>query len=113
MADPKNATPDLIALADRMSRMPGAHRAFVRTLRAIASPFGLRDLDSFAADAATLRQPTLAIWGRQDRIFQGTQSQSVPKLIRSARVETLNACGHYPQWEQPQAFVRLCTEYLS
>jgi pimeloyl-ACP methyl ester carboxylesterase len=113
MADPAQATPAMIDLADRHSRLPGAHRAFVRTLRAIASPFGLRDLDGFARDAASLKQPVLALWGKQDRIFPAGQSDRVNRHIPQAEVRVLDACGHYPQWEQAEATAALAAAFLS
>lgn len=112
MADPQNATPALIDLADRHSRLPGAHRAFVRTLRAIAGPFGLKDLDSFARDAGTLRQPVLAFWGKQDRIFPVSQTDRVKRLIPHAELQILDRCGHYPQWEQAEAFVSSTERFI-
>jgi pimeloyl-ACP methyl ester carboxylesterase len=112
MADPANATPALIDLADRHSRLPGAHRAFVRTLRAIAGPFGLKDLSGFARDAGTLKQPVLALWGRQDRIFPVAQAARVTRLIPHAEVQVLDKCGHYPQWEQAERFAELLDAFV-
>ena len=105
MANPSNATPELIELADRQSRLPGQHRVFVRTLRGLATPFRVKDLDVFEAESRAADQPTLVVWGRQDRIFPVAQAEVAARFLPDARVEILDPCGHYPQVEQPAALV--------
>ncbi len=105
MADRRNATSDLIDIADRYSKMRGGHSAFVRTLKAVIGPFGVKDRDSFEAQAQRLARPTLVVWGKQDRLFSHRQSERAMQLLPNAKLLLLDKCGHYPQWEQSDPFV--------
>lgn len=113
MADQRNATEDLINIADRYSKMPGGHRAFVRTLRAVIGPFGVKDRDSFEAQAQKIDRPTLVVWGKQDRLFSHRQSDRAMQLLPNATLLILDRCGHYPQWERPDEFVSAVNAHLS
>lgn len=112
MADKRYATRELIDLTDRQSRAPGAHRAFVRTLRGIANPLRVKELDIFEREAHALAAPTLVVWGRQDRIFPVRAIDAVRRIMPHARIEVLDPCGHYPQIEQPRLFVKLVDAHL-
>jgi pimeloyl-ACP methyl ester carboxylesterase len=104
MADQRNATTGLINIADRYSKTPGGHRAFVRTLKAVIGPFGVKDRESFELQAQQLKRPTLVAWGKQDRLFSYRQSERAMQLLPDAKLLVLESCGHYPQWEQPAQF---------
>jgi pimeloyl-ACP methyl ester carboxylesterase len=113
MADQRNATEDLINIADRYSKMPGGHRAFVRTLKAVIGPLGVKDRDSFEAQAQKIDRPTLVVWGKQDRLFSHRQSDRAMQLLPNATLLMLDRCGHYPQWEQPDEFLSAVKAHLS
>lgn len=104
MADQCNATSDLINMVDRYSKMPGGHRAFVRTLKAVIGPFGVKDRESFEEQAQRLNRPTFVVWGKQDRLFSHRQSDRAMQLLPNAKLLLLDQCGHYPQWEQADPF---------
>jgi pimeloyl-ACP methyl ester carboxylesterase len=56
--------------------------------------------------------PTLIVWGHQDRIVPvecGTQYQ---RLLPNATLSVLERCGHMPAIEQPEAFARLVLDFL-
>jgi pimeloyl-ACP methyl ester carboxylesterase len=112
MADQRNATSDLINMADRYSKMPGGHRAFVRTLKAVIGPLGVKDRDSFEAQAQQLNRPALVVWGKQDRLFAHQQSERAMQLLPNAKLLLLDKCGHYPQWEQPNVFASAIIRHL-
>lgn len=113
MADKRNATRELIDLADRSSKLPGAHRAFYRTLKAVVGPLGVKDRDSFERDAASLKCPTVLAWGEQDRLFSVRQSERAMQILPQARLLRLERCGHYPQWEQPRLFAEAVLKLAS
>ena len=56
--------------------------------------------------------PTLIIWGRQDRIVPVGCGEQYRQLIPKARLTVLEDCGHLPPLEQPDRFARLVTEFL-
>lgn len=113
MSDPTFATRDLINLMNRYTQKPGTHRAFVRTVKSGLGPFGVRERPSFAAAARGLKCPTLVLWGEQDRVFPVAQAEIAQKLIPHARVVRLDACGHYPHWEQPARFFEEVSAFLA
>ena len=108
-------TKALIDEADAFSRLPGAHRAFVRTLRGIATPLTVKELDVFEREARTFDAsavPTLVVWGQQDRIFPAKQTRTVEDYLPSARIEVKDGVGHYPQIDAPDAFARMVLEHM-
>ena len=113
MADKANATKELIDLADRQSRQAGQHRVFVHTLRGLATPFRVKDLDEFEEEARAADYPTLVVWGRSDRIFPPKQTETAAEFMPAARIEILDRCGHYPQIERPGRLVELIEEHLA
>jgi pimeloyl-ACP methyl ester carboxylesterase len=107
------ATPEAIDAADAASRRPGAHRAFVRTLRGVTTPLAVKDRASFAADARALTGPTLVVWGRQDRIFPVADAERAVAALPDARAVVLDGCGHFPPLERPDRFAALVLEHLA
>ena len=48
--------------------------------------------------------PTHLIWGEQDGIVSTSYGEAWKAEIPGATMETIPQAGHYPQWEQPEAF---------
>jgi pimeloyl-ACP methyl ester carboxylesterase len=48
--------------------------------------------------------PTQLIWGDQDGIVSTTYGEAWKAEIPGASMATIPAAGHYPYWEQPEAF---------
>lgn len=103
--DHKHLTADLLAAFDRYASRPNSARAFVRSLQTGVTLRGSRDSAQTRALAAAFRAPALVIWGRQDRVFPMQYAAEAAQLIPGAQLTLIDACGHYPQWEQPEAFV--------
>jgi pimeloyl-ACP methyl ester carboxylesterase len=53
--------------------------------------------------------PTLLLWGEQDGIVRLDYGAAWRGEILGARLEVMANAGHFPHWEQPEAFV----EHLS
>ncbi len=49
--------------------------------------------------------PTLLLWGTEDRIVTPAYGEGWVQAISGARLETIPQAGHFPHWEQPEAFV--------
>jgi pimeloyl-ACP methyl ester carboxylesterase len=56
--------------------------------------------------------PTLVVWGAQDRILPASYAEAWGRLIPGSRVETMPDCGHAPQLERPDDFVRRVDAFL-
>ena len=48
--------------------------------------------------------PTLLLWGEQDRIVTPQYGEAFRAAIPGARMRVIPNAGHFPHWEQPEAF---------
>ena len=60
-----------------------------------------------------ITNPTLIVWGREDRIVPVECADEYRALLPDARVEVLDRCGHLPPIEHPDAFAALVTGFLA
>jgi pimeloyl-ACP methyl ester carboxylesterase len=56
--------------------------------------------------------PTLLLWGREDKIIPLNACQLYQQAIPGATVKILEHCGHMPEMEQPEEFVRAVLPFL-
>ena len=57
--------------------------------------------------------PTLILWGRQDAIVPLSAAQLYHQSIPGSRLTVLDHCGHRPEIERPEEFVRLVHRFLA
>ena len=57
--------------------------------------------------------PTLILWGREDPIVPLSVAEAYRQAIKGARLVVLNQCGHRPEIEKSQEFVRLVEQFLT
>jgi pimeloyl-ACP methyl ester carboxylesterase len=50
-------------------------------------------------------RPTLLLWGAEDGIVTPAYGDSWRRAIPGSRLEIISHAGHFPHWEQPEAFV--------
>ena len=81
-----------------------AHRSVLRTARAW-------DADRIEADAQFIAQPTLLIWGEDDRIIPLSNGEKLHDAILHSRLVVFKNCGHVPQEEAAEDFVRIVAEF--
>ena len=100
--------------AYQLSRLPGAKRAFLATLRALANVFGQRStvVGPIVDGLRSINAPTLVLWGREDKILPSSQAAQA-RLITGARVEIWDSCGHLPMLEYSVAFNASLAEFLA
>jgi pimeloyl-ACP methyl ester carboxylesterase len=60
-----------------------------------------------------IRVPTLLLWGAGDRVVTPDYGRAYAGLIPGARFELIDAAGHHPEIEQPEAFVERVAAFLS
>jgi pimeloyl-ACP methyl ester carboxylesterase len=56
--------------------------------------------------------PTLLLWGAEDRIVTPAYGEGWRHAIPGARLETIQQAGHFPHWEQPEAFVERLSAFV-
>ncbi len=57
-------------------------------------------------------RPTLLLWGAEDRIVTPAYGENWRRAIRHARLELIADAGHFPHWEQPDAFVQRLAAFV-
>ena len=60
-----------------------------------------------------IEDPTLIVWGRNDRVVPVPAAFAYKKRIPNARLEIFDSTGHVPQLERPVRFNRLLDEFLA
>ncbi len=60
-----------------------------------------------------VEDPTLIVWGRNDRIVTPADAQGYARHLRNSRVVIFDRCGHCPQLERPLRFNRLLEQFLA
>ena len=84
----------------------GAHRAVIRTVRRC-------DAERVSRDAHLLTQPTLLLWGDNDREVPLADGERLHQEIPHSRLIVFRDCGHLPHEEYPQVFTKLVLEFCA
>lgn len=100
-------TPAVIERSNRNRRRPGVIRPIMAARNAM--PVWERD---YAPRLATIRQPTLLIWGEQDRVFPIAAGKELQQLIPHSQLVSIPDAGHLPQWERPDLVNRSLIAYI-
>ena len=91
-ADPAQVTGALLARYDDLIRAPGARQALLDRMRqtVLVDPRPL---------LATIRAPTLLVWGARDAMIPLANSADYLKAIPDSRLVSFPDSGHLPQEE--------------
>jgi pimeloyl-ACP methyl ester carboxylesterase len=57
-------------------------------------------------------RPTLLLWGEEDRIVTPAYRDGWRQAIPGAQLAVIPQAGHFPHWEQPEAFVDTVTAFV-
>jgi len=60
----------------------------------------------------TVKSPTLLVWGRDDRVVPISAAAIFQKSIKGARLLTLDQCGHRPEVEKSDQFIKEVQSFL-
>jgi pimeloyl-ACP methyl ester carboxylesterase len=97
-ADPSRITPDLIDRYFELTLRSGNRRALVQRINAMVAGEHLERL-------AQLQQPTLLLWGEQDRLVPPSVGAEFKRLMPNSQLVLLPGLGHVPQEEDAAASV--------
>jgi pimeloyl-ACP methyl ester carboxylesterase len=97
-----------------LSSQPGATRAFLKMLRFMANRHGAKTefCSRSLENAASLRVPTLVVWGVQDQILPVEYAPVAAQTIPGARLQIYDPCGHFPMLERAEEFNALLINFL-
>ncbi len=100
-------------LAHRMAGLTHRDRraAFVRVVRAIASPGGQR---VNASDRLYLAEdvPTLIVWGARDRIIPVSHAYATHDEVPGSELVVFDEAGHFPHADDPERFVHVVQDFV-
>ena len=85
-------------------RAAGTQRAIVRTVRRW-------DAERISRDAHLIRQPTLLLWGENDREIPLADGERLHAEIPGSRLIVFLNCGHLPHEEYPEAFTNVVIDF--
>ena len=57
-------------------------------------------------------RPTLLLWGAQDGIVSPSYGEGWRQEISGAGLDIIPGAGHFPHWEQPEAFVQRLSAFV-
>lgn len=87
-------------------RTAGTHRAIIRTVRRW-------DAERVSRDAHLVTQPSLILWGDNDREVPLSDGKRLQEEIPEARLIVFRECGHLPHEEYPEEFTTVVAEFAS
>jgi pimeloyl-ACP methyl ester carboxylesterase len=102
--DPAHATPDVMEGYFRPLRMKGHLRSQARALAGRARDELL--------DPAAISQPTLVLWGEQDRWLPLAAGEELARRIPDAALVVVRGAGHLPLEEEPASANRAILGFL-
>jgi pimeloyl-ACP methyl ester carboxylesterase len=85
-------------------RAASTHRAIIRTVRGW-------DAERISRDAHLISQPTLLLWGENDREIPLADGEALHAEIPESRFLVFLNCGHLPHEEYPVAFTNVVVNF--
>lgn len=104
--DARHVEPAMVEFYQRQSRNRRWRLGFAHTIR------GTKD-HCVRGRLADVKQPTLLISGREDRVVNGEQARSAAGVLPDGRFVMIPRCGHAPQIEKSRLINRLVVRYLT
>ena len=103
--DKSKVTPALIDRYQELTLREGNRRAFGLRMRV--------DLAASPERIANIKQPTLLLWGGQDRLIPPSHGKRFAKDIEGSKLVMFDALGHLPHEEDPVQTVAAVQAFLS
>lgn len=102
--DKSKVTPALVDRYHELTLREGNRRAFGLRMRV--------DLAAMPERIANITQPTLLLWGGQDRLIPPAHAKRFAKDIASSKLVMFDALGHLPHEEDPAQTVAVVQTFL-
>ncbi|TBO29221.1 alpha/beta hydrolase [Aquabacterium lacunae] len=103
--DPAKVTPELVDRYFELTRREGNRQA-------LRDRFAQMKGGELSAHIRRVKQPTLILWGSEDRLIPTTVAQQFMRDIEGAQIVTFDGLGHVPQEEDPVRTVRPFQQFL-
>ncbi|MBM2615725.1 alpha/beta fold hydrolase [Actinoplanes sp. LDG1-06] len=112
MADPVNATEELVDVRHRIYHEPD----FVANIDNLLSlqKMEIRQRNLLTKEQmGRITQPTLIVWGRKNPFGDVPEAQAMHEAIPGSQLELFEETGHWPQHEQAAIYNPLSLEFLA
>lgn len=114
VADPKTITDDLVSVRRRIYSEPEINASLHRIFNIEAGTFGahLYELGYSHGDLEGWKPQTLVLWGEHNP-GHGPDFGKYWANVIGAQFYTVADAGHWPQWEKPDEYNAVLTQYLN
>ena len=110
--DPSRVTPELVDRYYELTLREGNRRAFTQRPRTGGGGSTNRGGGLDTLQIATIRAPTLILWGELDRLIPPSNAARFARDIPGSRVVRFPTLGHVPHEEDPVASLAPVREFL-
>jgi pimeloyl-ACP methyl ester carboxylesterase len=107
--DPKFVTPDAELCAALHLQLPGWSQALIAFTKSGGYNFLAKQTEQFA----NIQQPTLILWGKDDKILGTADAEKFPQVIPNSQLIWIDNCGHVPHLEQPQVTAEHILDFIA
>jgi 2-hydroxy-6-oxonona-2,4-dienedioate hydrolase len=111
MARPESATDELVAIRQAIYAQPGFSDS-MRHILCLQDPETRRRNMITDADLAAVPNETMVVWTSDDPSGPAATGMDMAQRIPKGRFEYIADAGHWPQWEQRDAFNELVVGFL-
>jgi 2-hydroxy-6-oxonona-2,4-dienedioate hydrolase len=112
MADPVNATEELVRLRHAIYHRPDFVANIDNLLCLQEEEVRSRNILT-EHDLSRITAPTLVVWGRDNPFGDVAEALAIQRAIPSAELVILEDCGHWPQHEQSVRYNALSLRFLA
>ena len=107
----KVVSDELIRARTEAATAPGAVQRMYSIFGSILDPN--KEYTPLYARASKIRQETMLIWGRDDRMLPYEQAHFAFRQLPRAELHAFSRCGHWAMIEQKDKFQRLVTDFFT
>jgi pimeloyl-ACP methyl ester carboxylesterase len=113
--DRRLITSDFVDIYSRFFARPEFRAFLVGIVRTMITLHGVdqRLLGPVLDNLGDIKQPTLIVWGRDDRVLPLEHGRRGARRLPNATLEIVEGCGHIPFFERPELFNRMVLDFLS
>lgn len=108
-------TEDFIDIYYKLFTRPGSPQYLLKVVRSLVDIHGAKEevLASVMDSLNMIEQPTLIIWGENDRVFPLKNAVYGKAKIPNSQLYVMRQCGHIPNFERSDEFNRVVLEFLA
>ena len=105
--DPSLVTQKVVEEVEKQMALEGAVAA------ALAAARGMHRFAETEGEYRTIKNPTLLLWGRDDRVARLAFGERLARELPHAELVVLPRCGHIPMWECTGETAAALTDFLT